>query len=142
MSLLRKYFSSPRKDKILLLKAFGISLVVKIVVFICPLRWYSKYLDNSGRTFSDVTHREELIKSITRAVRRTSRYAPWKTKCLVDAITAKVLLQWHGIPSTLFLGVHKDKGKKLTAHAWLKCDDKFITGKRGYQKFIVVSSFA
>jgi hypothetical protein len=87
------------------------------------------------------TGEEELIKSLTRAVRRTGRHAPWKTKCLVDAITAKLLLRRHGIPSVLYLGVHKDKGEKLVAHAWLKCGDKFITGRKGYRKFIVVSSF-
>jgi hypothetical protein len=41
----------------------------------------------------------------------------------------------------MFLGVNKDEEKNLTAHAWLKCGEIFITGKRGYQKFTVVSSF-
>jgi hypothetical protein len=30
----------------------------------------------------------------------------------------------------------------MIAHAWLKCGEKFITGRKGYQKFVVVSSFA
>ena len=143
MSLFRKFFSLPRYDKLLFLKTLGVSLVVKIVVFTLPMRWYSRYLDQAGRSLSgNFTDNEGMIKSITIAVRRCSRYAPWPTKCLVDAITAKLLLQWHGISSTLYLGVSKENRKKLVAHAWLKCGERFITGRKGYQKFTVVSRFA
>ncbi|HEX3007866.1 MAG TPA: lasso peptide biosynthesis B2 protein [Bacteroidales bacterium] len=142
MNLLHKYLSLPYPDKWLFIKALCISLVVKIVVVCLPLRWYSKYLrEYRTKDSLSLQNKDELITRITNAVRRSSKYAPWPTRCLVDGITAKLLLQQHGIHSTLFLGVHKDKEKKMIAHAWLKCGDKFITGRRGYQKFTVVSSF-
>jgi hypothetical protein len=127
----------------MLFLALGLSLVVKMVVVLIPLRWYSKYLDRSGKPVTqNRNNSEDTIIRIKNAVSRCSRFAPWKTKCLVDAVTAKLLLQWHGINSTLYLGVDKDENNKLIAHAWLKCGEKFITGRKGYQKFTVVSTFA
>lgn len=141
MNLLNKFINSSGRDKLLFLIALTLSFFVKIVVFTIPLRWYSRFLVNSRNNSPEYSNKQKTIQSIARAVNRCSRHAPWKTKCLVDAVTAKLLLRWHGIPSTLFLGVNKDEEKKLVAHAWLKCGEIFITGKRGYQKFTVVSSF-
>lgn len=143
MSLFKKFVSSTARDQYLFFAALVLSLIVKIVVFSFPLRWYARFLFIPANNSSEITQSSyETIQEISKAVNRCSRFAPWQTKCLVDAITAKLLLKWHGIPSTIFLGVNKDNERKLTAHAWLKCGDIFITGKRGYQKFTVVSSFA
>jgi hypothetical protein len=142
MNLLRKFIATPAYDKFLFFIALALSFFVKIIVFTLPLRWYRRFLGQSGKNSPEYSsNRNKTIKSIVTAVNRCSRFAPWKTRCLVDAITAKLLLQWHGIPSTMFMGVNKDEEKKLIAHAWLKCGEVFITGKKGYQKFTVVSSF-
>lgn len=142
MELIHKFFHLPNNEKLLFVKAVAISLLVKIMVYLFPLRWYSKYLESDGYKRENLLGNEETIKRVTRAVHRCSRYAPWPTRCLVDAITAKILLRQKGIGSTLFLGVNKDKSDKMIAHAWLMCGEKFITGKKGHQKFVVVSSFA
>ncbi len=143
MNLLKKFIKIPGRDKLLFLIALTLSFFVKIVVFTIPLRWYSKFLTNRKQHTipRNKSNETETIRDIARAVNRCSRHAPWKTKCLVDAVTAKLLLRWHGISSTMFLGVNKDEEKNLTAHAWLKCGEIFITGKRGYHKFTVVSTF-
>jgi hypothetical protein len=142
MNLFKKFINIPTYDKFLFFTAFILSLFVKFVVFTIPMRWYSRFLGHSGSISPEYGGiKYKTLQSIATAVNRCSRYAPWNTRCLVDAVTAKILLQWHGIPSTMFLGVNKDEGKKLVAHAWLKCGEIFITGKRGYQKFTVVSSF-
>lgn len=142
MNLLKKLIAIPAYDKFLFFIALALSFFVKIIVFTLPLRWYRRLLVQSGKnSLQYSSNRNKTIKSIATAVNRCSRFAPWKTRCLVDAFTAKLLLQWHGIPSTMFMGVNKDEEKKLVAHAWLKCGEVFITGKRGYRKFTVVSSF-
>lgn len=141
MGLFRKFVALQGGDKLLFLKAIAVSLIVKVVVFALPMRWYSKFLNQPHTLSKTDIGNEDLIKRIKIAVGRCSRYAPWSTRCLVDAITAKLLLQWSGINSTLYLGVYKEN-RKLVAHAWLKCGDRFITGQKGYQKFTVVSRFA
>jgi hypothetical protein len=38
--------------------------------------------------------------------------------------------------------VAKDNPQSLAAHAWLRCGPAIITGRLGYQRFTVVSTFA
>lgn len=85
----------------------------------------------------------KLLKLISRAINRASSHVPWKTKCMVEAIAVKRMLQRRKIPCTVFLGVAKDKNQKdkLIAHAWLKCDDIIVTGKNMDYKYTVVSCF-
>lgn len=143
MSRIRNFFSLPGGEKLLFFVALNLTLFVKIIVLTMPLRWYIKYLDRTNKPFiKKRNNEEEIIRRVKNAVNRSSRYAPWSTRCLVDAITAKILLQYYGINSTLYMGVQKDKKTKLIAHAWLKCNGLFITGKKGSQKFTVVSTFA
>lgn len=141
MKLLRKFFSLTFLEKKLLLKALFLSLVVKLIVKLLPMRWYKRILEYPGTPVDPISPNEKMVYYVSAAVNRSSRYAPWRTRCLVDAITAKLLLQHYHIRSTLFLGVSKEGKNSLIAHAWLKYNDIFITGKRGYQKFTVVSSF-
>lgn len=55
----------------------------------------------------------------------------WESKCLVRAWTAQTLLSKKGIHSTLYLGCGYDENKKMVAHSWLRCGEKFITGGDG-----------
>lgn len=143
MNLVRKFISLPNKDKSLFVKAISISLKTKFMVVILPFRWYSKYLCLSDENiYFESEYNEDLINKISAAVIRSSNYVPWSTKCLVNAITAKLLLHRNGISSILYLGVAKSEDQKLIAHAWLKCGDRFVIGEKTSQKFTVVSSFA
>ena len=83
----------------------------------------------------------EYTARTTWAVEAMSRWAPWECKCLVQAITGKMMLRRRGVPSSLFLGVRKNESGGLEAHAWLKCGDVFVTGEPGHETFTVVSSF-
>jgi hypothetical protein len=35
-----------------------------------------------------------------------------------------------------------DQQTELTAHAWLKCGDVFITGEAGHEQYRVLSAFS
>ena len=61
-------------------------------------------------------------------------------KCLAQAIAAQRLLKKKHIPSELYLGVHKTNGA-LKAHAWLKCGERYITGKKGSNQFTTVAIY-
>lgn len=142
MTLIGKFFSLTFSERGLLIKALFLSLVIKLMVKLLPMRWYKGILEYPAKYSHHNSTGENVIKQVGAAVSRCSRFAPWRNRCLVDAITAKLLLQQYHIQTTLFLGVSKDGDSSLIAHAWLKYGEKFITGKRGYQKFTVVSSFA
>jgi hypothetical protein len=142
MTLIRKFFSLTFAEQWLFIKALFLSLIIKLMVKLLPMRWYKTFLEYPVNFNCKNSASETLINQISIAVNRSSRCAPWKNRCLVDAITAKLLLQQYHVKTTLYLGVSKEGGNNLIAHAWLKYDEKFITGKKGCQKFTVVSSFA
>ena len=66
------------------------------------------------------------------------KIAPYfKFRCFAQAIAAQRLLKKQNIPSQLYLGVNKNE-ETLKAHAWLKCGELFVTGKKGHESFTSV----
>jgi hypothetical protein len=84
----------------------------------------------------------DLLKSVSVAISRASRYVPWRCKCYEQAIAAKVILRGYGLETTLYYGVAKDPDNKLIAHAWVRCGDYIVTGRPGMKRFTVVGTFA
>ncbi|MEO1800116.1 MAG: lasso peptide biosynthesis B2 protein, partial [Cyanobacteria bacterium J06629_2] len=73
---------------------------------------------------------------------KISYYTPWQSKCLVQAIAAKRMLQSRKIVSTLYLGVTRNSHQSLEAHAWLRSGQMYLTGGREREEFTVVATFA
>jgi len=146
IKLLKKLSDLPYNERKLLFQALSVSLITYCVISIFPMKWYQKKLlgrqvRGTESHLYKVSTDENEIKQVAKAVRRCSKYAPWNTKCLVQAITAKNLLRKYNIGSMLVLGVAKLNSSDLSAHAWLKVGDKIITGKKGMQRFTEVSKF-
>ena len=80
------------------------------------------------------------------AVRTAACFTPWNSTCLVQVLTAQRMLHQRGIAGAFYLGAASGSDvaeqPSLTAHAWLKCDNEFITGESGHERYIVVSSFS
>ena len=80
------------------------------------------------------------------AVRKAAQFTPWDSTCLVQVLAAQRMLQQRGISGVFYLGAttQLDEASKpgLSAHAWLKCGQDFITGESGHQRFTVVSAFS
>ncbi len=76
------------------------------------------------------------------AVNKISQFTPWESKCLVQSISAQIVLRLIKIPYTLYLGLAKDESNKLVAHAWLRCGGLIVTGGREKERFIAVAQFA
>ena len=80
------------------------------------------------------------------AVRKAAQFTPWQSACLVQVLTAQRMLAQRGISGVFYLGASTGNGAELdpplSAHAWLKCGQDFITGEAGHQRFTVVSSFS
>ena len=63
-------------------------------------------------------------------VRVVSHYVPRAT-CLTQALAGQLLLERHGYPTVVHVGVTKEEGKAATfqAHAWLESDGKVVIGE-------------
>jgi hypothetical protein len=84
----------------------------------------------------------ERAREVASVIAQASRRAPWKTRCLVRAIAAQLMLKRRRINSTLSLGVARSGNKPLKAHAWVKCGDVFLTGERPAMDYTVVAMFS
>lgn len=145
MGLLRYvniFKSIARKIKTFILIDFDTKKMIISCIFITAISRYSilnvefKHLkDKLGKTGEETPYSEELknyniAKKVSWIVITVSRYTPWESKCLVQAMTAQKLLRKYNIKSTLYLGVRKSENE-LKAHAWLRCGEYFVTGGDG-----------
>lgn len=143
MSQIRKFINLPFSDKRLFFEAVITSFIVKVMVTLLPIRWYSGFLGNPHQLSPemDVPGINPALFKTARAIVRCRKAVPWHNRCLVEAITAKKMLNRRGLQSTLYFGVAKEN-QKMIAHAWLRCGSMIVTGKQGMQKFVVVNTFA
>jgi hypothetical protein len=94
-------------------------------------------------TLDDDERRGPVLRRIGWAIGAVSRRAPWRCKCLEQAVAAKMMLRTRGIASTLYLGVARDPaGTSVQAHAWLRCGSYYVTGGEDRERYAVVSTFA
>ena len=105
--------------------------------------WGIPYFEQLRSPHDDV---EQLfLRRLTWAIRTASRYTPWKSNCLAQAMAAKTMLRRRGHTSTLYLGMTTPSSHpegKVEAHAWLRCGDTWICGLRASRGFTVVAAFA
>lgn len=117
--------------------------VVRLAILCLPFRFLSavlgKYMQESPVT--EDNGKLLAAKRIGRLIETASRYTPWESKCLVQAIVGKLMLRRRGVANTLYLGTARE-GQRLVAHAWLRCGDVIITGGYGCKRFISVGNFA
>ena len=78
------------------------------------------------------------------AVRAAAERLPWHNSCLVEALAAGALLRRRGIPATLYLGVATNVPAPdlMAAHAWVRCGETIVIGRRGHERFTAVASFS
>ncbi len=112
----------------------------QLLVLFAPFRWYIPlFRDSKNRKYELVTDEKLLVVRI--ALLRGLKYLPWKGKCLVQALSGKLLLRIFGMPGTIYLGVMKKDGN-MKAHAWLISGNTFISGKDVHSKYTVVQQIS
>ena len=88
----------------------------------------------------------ETARAVGWAVTIAANHTPWDSTCLVQVLTAQRMLERRGIAGVFYIGAtparNEGEAKGLLAHAWLKCNEEFITGEKGHQKYTVVSAFS
>ena len=141
---LRTFLRLKMSDRLLLLEAVAWLGLARFVVLTLPLRRFTPYL---GRHLleSAATERPETLNCAQRiswAVRTMSRYTPWTSNCLPQALAAKRMLQRRQIASTLYLGFNKQNANDFEGHAWLRCGPLYLTGGQNRHDFVALSTFA
>ena len=132
------------KDKILLLEAFVLTGLFRMIILFMPFSKYKKHIGiyKKESSYQMAENKYTVIKKISWAVVTVSRYTPWESKCLVQALAAQAMLKRRKIDSTLYLGVNKGEKNRIIAHAWLRSGHLIVTGKEGNGEFVEVARFA
>jgi len=146
MQTVIKFINKPAADQLLYIEATFWLGISKLAILILPFRWIAPFLgthmatsDEHDKTDENGTRKTKI--SVAQAILVMSRHLPWESKCLVQAISGKMMLNRRKVPNTIYLGVAKKENGDLNAHAWLRAGDLVILGGGGLDKFAVVSTF-
>jgi hypothetical protein len=140
---LHRFLRRPWRECLLLSEALTCLGLARVATLLLPFRWLMPLLGQQQHEtpMTDTPSCRPTLRAVARAIASASRHAPWESACLVQAVTAKLMLKRRGIPSTLYLGVAREDDR-LTAHAWLRSGYVVLTGGAGRQRFTVISTFA
>ena len=122
----------------LLLESALLLAAARLIVLALPFRLYSRALGRDGE--SPDAPVPATVNRVSRAIESVSGHAPWRCKCLEQALAAKTMLRWRGISSTLYVAVARDAG--LEAHAWVRSGNVCVTGHAAFERYTIVARFA
>lgn len=141
---IKKFIKLNINIKIDLFKAFLYTAFYRICILFIPFnklkKRMGKYKEESVNIVPDEVY--EVARYISWVVNTVSKYTPWESKCLVQALTVQKMLKWRNISSTIYLGVNKDKDNKIQAHAWSRVGEMIVTGGEVKDYFTQVAKFS
>ncbi|NBC02664.1 MAG: lasso peptide biosynthesis B2 protein [Bacteroidetes bacterium] len=142
-SVVQIFLTKPLSEKLHLLKISAYLAWYRFFILSFSFKRLSKKLgDLNGPPVQGDGELNPEILQLADSIRHISRFVPWESKCLVQAVVAKILLKKRNIDSTLYLGVRKSEdGSNLEAHAWLDVNNQTILGGDISDQFTMVSSY-
>ena len=128
-------------NKCLYIEVLFLSAFFRLCILTVPKTTLQKFMGklNEESAQEESPDRYWQASKVSYTVNRVCEHTPWKSKCLVRALTVQHLLKMKKIPSTVYLGVGK-KGDDMIAHAWLRSGRYYLTGGCGYG-YAVVAKF-
>ncbi|TRZ90242.1 lasso peptide biosynthesis B2 protein [bacterium] len=143
---LRKLRALNWQERALLLSAFFWLGVMRLALWLLPFHRVAARLGLTQiKTFNTQpnAHGAEAAR-VGWAIKSTAARTPWPSTCLVQALAGMILLRRRKIAAALYLGVAKDENapEHITAHAWLRSGDLFLTGESGREHYKAVAIFS
>jgi len=125
MRRLLKFLHLSHTQRRLWLQTFALLWAIRLGLWLLPFAVVRRALTRLGRHAA--SHRLSL-NELSHALTVLQRYVPFST-CLVQALTAHILLLRHGERAALHLGVTKTGVQHLQAHAWVECRGRVLVGE-------------
>jgi hypothetical protein len=141
--LINKFLNLTWRERLLLIESSVLLGAVQLIITLLPFRWLAHYLGEqiNESAARQSARQQDTVQKVGWGIAVINRCSPWKSKCLAQAVAAKIMLRRRKIASTLYLGVNKDACDNIIAHAWLKSGDSVVTGDLGKECFTVVATF-
>lgn len=129
MGRLAKLLSLPKSERRLLLQVTlllgATQLALRMFSFRRVYRWMS-VASQSKTTQGENFHLD--AEKICAAVNKSGRNFIGVNSCFPQALVGEMLLKRNAHPATLRIGVIKDQGGNLKAHAWVEMDGRVVIG--------------
>lgn len=120
----RKAAELPAAERRLVLSAYALVWLMTLCLHTVRLRRAQAIAAQAARLLALLRRRAHLPAdrpgAVTWAARLAGRHVPGAT-CLAHALVAQVLLSSQGTPNRLCIGVAREAGGGLDAHAWVEC---------------------
>lgn len=101
---------------------------IRVGLWLLPFRMLRSLLRTiMPQQDGDPTEDWGMVKRISWAVQLASRYVP-AASCLTQALATQVLLRRRGYPAHIRIGVTRDTGGALEAHAWVESQGLIVIG--------------
>jgi hypothetical protein len=141
----RTWWRRPLPERLWFGPAFLLLGVARAILLTVPFRHIAPWL-GQNREASAVVPLASVAEiadaaHIGRAIGTAARYTPWESKCLAQAMVARLLLGALDLPYALFLGVNKRADAGLTAHAWVCIGPLAVTGGSGFDTYTPITTF-
>ena len=85
-------------------------------------------LNASAAQSGDAMPRSDRIDVVAWLVPRIARRLPWRADCLVQALAGQRCLGASGLASRVVIGAETTSAAGFSAHAWLVCGERVVTG--------------
>jgi hypothetical protein len=123
----RKVVGCLTTDPELMISALFLVPAIRLGLWLLPVRVVGRALGAIVRRTPGRTTDPGLADRVGRAVGRASRMVPGAT-CLTQALAAQALLEGHGLPTRLHIGVVRDEGQVVRGHAWVESQGVAVIG--------------
>ena len=134
-----KFFALARSDRTLLLSAVVPMLVMRTAMWTMTFARVRRIADTMSRRVR-VNAERPSAERIAWAVATASRVVPRGSNCLVRALATGIVLNRHGYPSELKIGVMKPVGGGFEAHAWLESEGRVLIGDFQLDQYVPLAS--
>lgn len=131
MRRVRSFFKLSNGERHLFTITFILLVAIRLGLWLLSFRNLLKLLQKISKPnlilpFQDKS--QISASKIVWAVNAASQYMPGRVKCLARALTALVLMNYHGHTPELRIGVAKAEGGHLEAHAWIEYQGRVAIG--------------
>ena len=141
MSKLYKFMALPKRTQWLYANAAFWLMAVKVGLYLLPFNRLRGWMAHPGQLYEKPTTFEEMRATLL-AIGRISQFlAPLRINCLPQALVGHRLLRQQGFDVQLKIGVARNPGDRLAAHAWLEYQGRVILGDlRNLSEYIAFPS--
>ena len=133
MKPIQNFLKLSGSDRRILLYTYTLLTLIRVGLLLLPFERVWKGLVRLGQSVpsAEAVSKTQIqtLRQVLWAVNLSTRFTPGGAKCLVRALTTKVLLDQRRCPVDFKIGVAKTDAGALDAHAWIEFQGQVIIGQ-------------